>query len=32
MAVIVDGKIVVNGTVVGSVTEYESNVRRYVIA
>ena len=32
MAVIVGDKIVVNGTVVGTVEEYEANVRKYVIA
>lgn len=31
MAVIVGDKILVNGSVVGSVREYENNSRRYVI-
>ena len=30
--VIVDGKIVVNGCVVGTVREYEDAPRRYVVA
>lgn len=32
MAIIVDGRIVVDGTVVGTVAEYEANVRKYIIA
>lgn len=32
MAIVVDGKILVNGSVVGSVREYEDAPRKYVIA
>ena len=31
MAVVADGKIFVNGVIVGSVREYEDSPRRYVI-
>lgn len=31
MAVVVDGKIFVNGVIVGSVREYEDAPRKYVI-